>query len=328
MRVLVALLNLAWAVLLVAPSASAQPYAPPAGKVLTGVTNREGAAAFDRQVGHRSAVFQSFVAYGYTGAEWAFSRAAATGARPMIHVTTREADGHEVITPRGIARGRGDAYLLWLNARAARVGGPVYVRLFAEMNGYWNPYCAFDAAGRARGAAHSTRAFRAAWRRAALILRGGDVQAIDARLARWQLPRVRTSATALPAPRIALLWVPQLTGSPNLPANAPRAYWPGRAYLDWVGTDFYGKFPNFSGLERFAADRRWRALPFVFGEWALWGRDDPRFVHRLFGWVRSHRQVRMLVYNEGGDSGSPFRLRRYPRALAALRAELRAAAFR
>src|SRR3954454_14405411 len=138
----------------------------------------------------------------------------------MIHVTTREADGHEVITPRGIARGRGDAYLLWLNARAARVGGPVYVRLFAEMKGYWNPYCAFDAAGRARGGAHSTRAFRAAWprggrclargvphptrafratwRRAALILRAADVQASDQRLARWQLPRVRTSATALP----------------------------------------------------------------------------------------------------------------------------------
>src|SRR3954447_15581076 len=81
MRLLVLLLNLAWAVLLVAPSASAQPYAPPAGKVLTGVTNREGAAGFDRQVGHRSAVFQSFVAYGYTGAEWAFSRAAAAPRR-------------------------------------------------------------------------------------------------------------------------------------------------------------------------------------------------------------------------------------------------------
>src|SRR3954453_17473854 len=54
MRLLVALLNLAWAVLLVAPSACAQPDAPPAGTVLTGVTNREGAAAFDRQVGHRS----------------------------------------------------------------------------------------------------------------------------------------------------------------------------------------------------------------------------------------------------------------------------------
>jgi hypothetical protein len=321
-RLLVPLLAVAWA-LLAAAGASADPYAPPAGHVLTGVTNREGAARFDRQVRHRSAVFQSFVAYGYTGAEWAFSRAAATGARPMIHITTREADGHEVITPRAIARGRGDAYLLWLNARAARAGEPVYVRLFAEMDGYWNPYCAFDASGRARGPAHSTRAFRAAWRRVALILRGGDVGAIDTRLDRLRLPPVRTAAAALPAPRIALMWVPQVAGAPDVAANAPAAYWPGRAYVDWVGTDFYSKFPNFLGLDRFAANRRWRDLPFVFGEWAMWGRDDPRFVRRLFGWVHAHRQVRMLVYNEGGDPGSPFRLRRYPRSLAALRAELR-----
>ncbi|HSD78610.1 MAG TPA: hypothetical protein VLA98_14450 [Solirubrobacteraceae bacterium] len=310
---------------LAAPAAaSADPYAPPAGAVLTGVAAGEGAAAFDAQVRHRSEVFQSFVSFGYTGAGWAFTRAAATGAHPMLHVSTIAADDPEVITPGAIARGRGDGYLLWLNGRMARVGGPVYVRLLAEMNGHWNPYSAFDASGRARGRDHSTAAFRAAWRRVALILRGGEVAAIDARLAALHLPPVRTAAAALPAPQVALMWVPQVAGAPDIRANAPAAYWPGRAYVDWVGTDFYSRFPNFAGLERFAAGRRWRGLPFAFGEWAVWGADDPGFVHRLFTWVRRHRQVRMLVYNQGLMADGPFRLRHYPRALAALRSELRA----
>jgi hypothetical protein len=308
-------------------AASAAPYAPPAGKVMAGVGAGDGAAGFDAQVRHHSPVFQSFVTYGYTGAEWAFSRAAATGARPMLHVSTIKAGGGEVTTPGAIARGHGDAYLLWLNRRMAQAGGPVYVRLFAEMNGHWNPYCAFDASGRARDRDHSTAAFRAAWRRIALVLRGGDVARLDHRLAALGLPPVRTTATALPVPQVALMWVPQVAGAPDTRANAPGAYWPGRAYVDWVGTDFYSKFPNFTGLDRFAADRRWRALPFVFGEWAMWGADNPGFVHRLFSWVRAHRHVRMLVYNQGFRPDGPFRLRHYPRGLAALRAELRTPAF-
>jgi hypothetical protein len=309
-------------------AASAAPYLPPPGKVFAGVGAGTGAGDFDAQVGHHSPVFQSFVSYGYTGAEWAFTRPQATGARVMLHISTIAAGNPEVITPGAIARGRGDAYLLWLNRRMAEAGAPVYVRLFAEMDNYRNPYCAFDGSGRSRGADRSTAAFRSAWRRVTLVLRGGDVATIDARLRKLRLPRLRTASATLPTPKVAMMWVPMVAGAPDTRANAPAAYWPGRAYVDWVGTDFYSKFPNFSGLDRFAAGRQWRGLPFVFGEWALWGSDDPGFVHRFFGWVRSHRQVRMLVYNQGFQADGPFRLRHYPRALAALRAELRRPAFR
>ena len=309
------------------PAALANAYAPTAGKVLAGVGAGADAREFDAQVRHHSPVFQTFVTFGRS-AEFAFTRATQTGARPMLHISTITADGGETITPRAIARGRGDAWLLSLNGRLAQAGGPVYVRLFAEMNAYWNPYSAFDASGRARGGSHSTAAFRAAWRRIALVLRGGAVARIDRRLAALGLPRVGTTAAALPVPQVALMWVPQVAGAPDVRANAPGAYWPGRAYVDWAGTDFYSKFPNFAGLDRFASDRRWRRLPFVFGEWAIWGRDDPGFVRRFFDWVHAHRGVRMVVYNQGSRADGPFRLRHYPRALAALRAELRAPAFR
>jgi hypothetical protein len=119
--------------------------------------------------------------------------------------------------------------------------------------------------------------------------------------------------------------VPQVAGAPDTASNSPRAYWPGGEYVDWVGTDFYSRFPNWGGLERFY--KAFGGKPFAFGEWAVWGRDDPSFVHRLFSWSRSHRRARMLLYNQGKLADGPFRLVHYPRARSALAAELRAPRF-
>jgi hypothetical protein len=151
-------------------------------------------------------------------------------------------------------------------------------------------------------------------------VRGGSVADVDRRLRALGMPPVKTGATDLPRPRVAFLWVPQVAGAPDTRANAPRAYWPGGDYVDWVGTDFYSRFPNFTGLERFY--REFRGKPFVFGEWAMWGRDDPAFVNRFMGWAGSHRDVRMLMYNQGNRTDGPFRLHRYPRARSVLRARL------
>ena len=123
------------------------------------------------------------------------------------------------------------------------------------------------------------------------------------------------------APQLALMWVPQTEGSPAIAANGPRAYWPGGAYVDWVGTDFYSRFPAFDKLERFYDD--FKGKPFVFGEWALWGRDDPAFVKRFFGWIAAHPRVGMQLYNQGKLTDGPFRLNRYPRSRDALRTALR-----
>jgi hypothetical protein len=242
----------------------------------------------------------------------------------MIHLSTVRGTT-EQITPRGIATGRGDAYLLRLGRRMADSGGVTYIRLMAEMDGHWNAYCAYTASGRSKGPAYSTKMFRQAWRRTVLVLRGGPVKPLNTKLHRLGLPRVATDATVLPAPRVAFLWVPQVAGAPDTAANSPRAYWPGAKYVDWVGTDFYSKFPNWAGLEHFY--NAFGHKPFVFGEWALWGSDNPSFVHQLFAWSRSHRRVRMLIYNQGKRTSGPFRLVHYPRGRSALTAELRAPRF-
>jgi hypothetical protein len=241
-----------------------------------------------------------------------------------VHITTSGGDGREAITPRGIATGQGDAPLVQLTRALGDSGQVVYVRLMAEMNGSWNPYSAYGPGY--KGGAHSIQNFKQAWRRVVLIMRGGPVDQINAKLQHLGLPPVRGASGTLPEPKVAFLWVPEVWGDPNVPGNSARAYWPGAGYVDWVGTDFYSKFPNYRGLNAFYDE--FPGKPFVFGEWALWGQDNPGFVRGLFSWIKSHGRVRMVMYNQGSHpSQSPFELSRYPRSAAALRDELRSPLF-
>jgi hypothetical protein len=229
-----------------------------------------------------------------------------------------------MITPAAIAQGEGDGWLISLASAIARSGHPVYLRLMAEMDNAANPYSAFNANGSRRDAAHSPAAFIAAWRRVALIMRGGPVATIDAELAQLGLPALQASGV-LPQPQAAMLWVPMTGGSPDVAGNQPADYWPGSQWVDWVGTDFYGKFPNFARLDRFYA--AYPSIPFVFGEWALWGSDNPGFVTQLFAWIRSHPRTRMAIYNQGTNPSGPLRLSHYPASARAVRQAVSGAAF-
>ena len=208
---------LAVLVLLVAAApARAQVFGPPNGKVFTGLTGSNSVEKFSEEVGKRPAVF-GFFTYWNASNEYTFRYAEQAGARLMLHISTAQNYGvKEEISPRGIARGQGDAYLLALNARIAEAGEPVYVRLMAEMNQTNNAYCAFNKDGSSRGASHSTTAFKDAWRRSALILRGGSLDTINAKLKQLKLPAVNGADEDLPEPQLSLLWVPQTEGTPNI----------------------------------------------------------------------------------------------------------------
>jgi hypothetical protein len=125
----------------------------------------------------------------------------------------------------------------------------------------------------------------------------------------------------LPRPKVAFLWVPQDRGSPDIPQNLPWHFWPGRDYADWVGTDFYSSYPNFQQLDEFYGEF-WQR-PFVLSEWAVYGSDDPGFVHAVFGWGLGHPRLQMFNYYQGFTGQSAAYLGRYPATRAALREELR-----
>lgn len=316
---------------LTAPATAAgKAYTPPSKRTYHGLqeTGRmEDWHRFRKSIRAHPAVMQTFHTWG-TRPTMAMQRWTAARARGMISVSTAPGGEREVIDPYAIAHGKGDGYPLWLNHDLASWGHPTYIRLMPEMNGHWNPYCAFNSDGSSRGSRHSTTWFRRAWRRFVVIVRGGKVSAINARLRRIGLsplqPRGPHKETGLPAriprPKVAVQWVPQTFGSPDLSSNGPRDYWPGRRYVDWVGLDMFSIYPNFDGFNRFY--RAYRGKPFLIGEYGLWGEDNPGYVKRMFGWARRHRRTRMLVYYQGTESDGPFKIWHHPQSRNVLRGTL------
>ena len=198
-------------------AASAVPYTAPGNKVLWGGQGgyKPGAIGeFEQQSGKHPAVFNYFIDwrgdFNWLGlrlddAERAHSRA-------MLSVGTEDTG----ISLRDLARGAGDGLLVGLNRLVDEHGQVVYLRPLSEMNNANNPYSAYDQSGRPRGPAFTTTWFKKAWRRIALVVRGGDVATINAKLRRQGLPPVRTGAGELPRAPIALMWVPLSFGNPEI----------------------------------------------------------------------------------------------------------------
>jgi hypothetical protein len=310
--------------LALAPAAAAREYLPPLGHVFVGLTAGTRIGPWERMVGKHPPVFETFMTWN-TPTGWLRFRHSPTRTRLALHLSTAHGYGQPgVISPRGIALGHSDRFLVKMCRNLAHSKRIVYVRIMGEPNGYWNAYAPFNRDGSFRGPQNSSHFYIEAWRRTVTILRGGPVWWINRHLRRLGLPRLgqQIVGTAnLPHPRLAFLWVPQDAGSPDIPQNGPGAFWPGSAYVDWVGTDFYSSSPNFARLSSFYD--RFTGKPFVISEWAVDGADNPGFVHALFAWARAHPRVRMMNYYQGFTPSAPENLAHNPASRAALREELR-----
>jgi Glycosyl hydrolase family 26 len=295
---------------LVALLAPASAFARPSLGVLGNTGRFDGLTGQHTQVGHIILGWEQ----GYSWGSRLSALLPKLGETPMVALNTGRGwpNRSEAITPRDIAYGKGDAYLVALNRALADFGQTIYLRPFGEMNGHWNYYCAFTPSGASKGAAHSTSMFRRAFARVYLTAHGGT--AVNARLARLGLPPVRTDLAENALVRV--IWNPQGYGSPNIPANSAQAYYPGDAYVDVVGNDLYNIHYK---AEWAAAEKLYRAhasKPYAFPEWGNWGIDDPAFVQKMGAWVRSHRRVELLAWFESRP-GSIFDLASKPRSLAA-----------
>lgn len=308
---------------------------PPPGQTFFGLTDSgvvSQFSEFSEAVGKHPAVIETFRPWGGDLAG-SIKRWQSAVARPILHISTANpADGGEIITPRGIALGKGDDYLVQLNRLFWEQGMRAYVRPLGEPNRCLNVYAAYDCTGRPRAGYQSARWYRLAFRRIYVVLHGGGSRAeIDGRLAAAGLPPLRSQSgalpAALPAAPIAAIWSPLPAGSPQTRGNLPGNFYPGPRYVDWVGTDFYSAFPDWKALDGFYRRFAHRARkPFTLTEWSVSG-EDPRFVRRLFAWVARHRRCRMLVYYQDFGSASVYRLQNYPASLAIVRRRLSSPSF-
>jgi HAMP domain-containing protein len=314
--------------LLASPAAAgAASFLPPAGKVYWGGQGGYTQAHirdFAEQSGKHPAVFNYFISWrasesSFHWLSYRLADARAEGTAAMLSVAPEDTG----LTPRDLAQGRGDAFLVGLNRLLAEHGQVTFLRPLSEMNNANNSYAPYDLSGRSRGPANSVGELKNAWRRVALIARGGEVAAMDAKLRRLHMPPVRTAAPELPRSAVALMWVPLSFGNPEIPKNHPSHFWPGSEYVDWVGTTWYSPFKASSAMQSFYSYPLWRTKPFAFAEWGVWGRDDPAFVRQFFGFVKTHPRVRMAVYYQSALLKPEFRLSAHPSSRAVLRQAIR-----
>ena len=318
---------------LFAAPASALTLVPPKPSVLFGVSDRGTTTDFNEfggLIGKHPALLETFHPWG-NSLNQAYERWRETATRPILHISTADDQTlREMITPEQIALGGGDNYLLQLNDFFATRGLPAYIRPLGEPNRCLNPWTAVNCNGTQRGGEHTTGWYKQAFRRISLIVKGGlTLEQVNATLAEIGLPPVnRTKGpppTTLPPAPVAMIWSPLPGGSPRVKGNFPGNYWPGRPWVDWVGTDFYSQFPVWKDLNSFYGGKQWKGMPFAIAEWGVYGKDEPRFAKQLVAWTAKRPRVRMFVYYTG--FGSPaentYDLSHYPRTTNTLRLKVR-----
>jgi hypothetical protein len=313
---------------LATPAASARaatvphlPGQPSPGHTRLGVGS-EHPKRFDQLTGHHHDVWLRFAMLGGSWTRYRvikawINKAAHQHRIAMITLSAVPVSTRRALWPRAIARGRADAYFIDYSKQANGTRKVVWFRPWQEMNAHWSTMCAFDANG-TRRLGHSTKNFRRAFRRAAIILRGGTRADINAKLAAIGLPKLQSrlrTAGITPSGKVAMVWNPQGAGAPNIRGNRPRNYYPGDRYVDYVADDMY----------EIGGRAYWRGMqplynygkPFVLGEYAPWGNDDPAFVAKVLDWARTHPRTAALVYFQ--FSRPAFRLASKPRSLRVYR---------
>jgi hypothetical protein len=161
-------------------------------------------AALDK----RSGIVGSFATRTNSAIYWgAWARSVrAEGAVPQLFwdpTYNRPDDPHSTL--RSILAGEHDAYIRKWTREVAEYGHPVMIRLWAEMNGNWQPY--------SPGLNGNTASeFPLAWR------------------------HVVTLARSEGATNILWVWNPD---KPYRGSTSLSSLWPGSSYVDWVGLDLY-----------------------------------------------------------------------------------------
>jgi hypothetical protein len=279
---------------------------------------------FSEVLDQHPALIQTFRTWGSDFPE-SIERWQTARARPVLHITT--ADGAtELITPRGIATGGGDEYLIRLNRLFWEKKMRAYIRPLAEPNRCLNVYAAYDCEGRPRDAAHRPRWYKRAFRRIYIVIHGGGKRdQIDRRLREAGLPPLRSDLAGLPKAPVEVIWSPLPAGSPTVPHNRPRHFYPGSRWVDWAGTDFYSDNQDWKALT--GLYNLFSGKPFALTEWSVSTGDDSAFVRKLMTWVRRHRRTKMLLYYQDFGSASSYRIQNWPASLAVLREALRSPRF-
>ena len=201
-----------------------------------------------------------------------------------------------------IAGGAFDDYIRRYAGDIRDFGGPVLLRPFHEMDGFWYPWC-----GTVNG--NTPADYIAAWRHIHDIF-----QEVGATNVTW-------------------VWSVNHVTVPDTPENQIEHYWPGRRYVDWIGVSGFNwgtasplsVWKGFDGVMQERYDQLLGYhLPIMLTETGApeVGGDKPAWIHDSFrDMVDHYPMLRAVVWYDKRDSGErDWRIDSSPAALRAFRA--------
>ncbi len=185
--------------------------------------------------------------------------------------------GTAPITTRDVASGAYDGYIRQYARDVKSYGGPLFIVPFCtEMNGSWWPSCSPKA-----NPALTRADFVNAWRRVVGIFRQQGVT------------------------NVAWVWAP-VTPLPEGQDwgwdNDWQAYYPGNAYVDWVGSDLY-EWGQPSWIDPVYAFAVAHAKPFILPEFGVRGAysdfthaEHVQWLAAMLDYVESHPKIKAMTY--------------------------------
>lgn len=267
------------------PATPPSTLAPPSGKVilgafvqLPGMTSAQSLSTLETQIGRKIAINTHYYDWADTFPGAAESADVAAGRTP--HITWWGT------SLSAITNGSQDAAI---KARAASIkafGAPVYIRWGAEMNGNWYAW-----SGSANG--NNPAAFVAAWR------------------------RIHDLFVAAGATNVAWVWAPNADSHPGgtdtSSWNNWRNYYPGDAYVDWVGIDGY----NWGTTGGNTWQTMGQVMNPIYNDYAgkkpimlaetgsvETGGDKAAWIADAAAWMKSHPAVAAFVWFDTNQSSS------------------------
>lgn len=200
-----------------------------------------------------------------------------------------------------IAEGDFDSYIIQYALAVREFGGPVMMRPFHEMDGFWYPW-----GGLVNG--NTPADFIAAWRHVHDIF-----ERVGATNATW-------------------VWSVNHLSVPDTPENAITNYWPGGHYVDWIGISGFnwGDASDFSTWKTFDevyaeryADLAQYKKPIALTEVAApeVGGDKPSWIRQSFDTLLArYPKIKAVIWYDKRDSGArDWRIDSSPETLAAFR---------
>jgi hypothetical protein len=184
-----------------------------------------------------------------------------------------------------VAAGDLDGYLRSFAGQVRAFGEPVIIGFAHEMNGPWYPW----------GFGHDSPAtWVAAWRHVVTVFRQQH------------------------ADNVTWLWTVNII-APGIPPPGP--WWPGGAYVTWVGIDGYYYEPDdtFAGVfgPTIAAVRRLTSKPVLVAETGIAPGAVPGAMPGLIAGINQYRLLGLVWFDAGGIPD--WRLEGHPAAIAAFR---------